>query len=179
MIDFLQAIRHERVTAETPDGTVEWDPPQPEFSMKGRTVPSILRLMRHWYRSLALSGGGFSWTPSRLQPMMMEEPSQDDSLPPRRWQMVELTNSAQLRTEGAALHHCVASYAGLCHRGISRIWSLRCRQGEKVQHVLTIEIDPKRHAVVQARGRANSPPSGKPLRLLEGWANRERLRLSI
>ena len=179
MIDFIQAIRHERVTAGTPDGTVEVDPPQPEFSMKGRTVPSILRLMRDWHRRLAISGAGFAWTPSRLRPMVVEDASLDESVPPKRWQMVELTNSLQLRTEGAALHHCVASYAGLCQRGISRIWSLRCRQGEKIQHVLTIEIDPKRHAIVQARGRANSPPSGKPLRLLEDWAHRERLRLSI
>jgi hypothetical protein len=27
-----------------------------------------------------------------LQPMLVEEPSQDASAPPRRWQMMELTN---------------------------------------------------------------------------------------
>ncbi len=179
MIDFIQAMRHDRVAMETPDGMVELNPPQPAFSIKGRTIQSMLRLMRDWHRSLGVGGAGLVWTPSPYQPMLLEEPSQDASAPPRRWQMMELTNSAQLRTEGAALHHCVASYADRCCRGMSRIWSLRFRRGEKVHHVLTIEVDPKRRAVLQARGWANRAASGKPLRLLQDWAARERLQLAI
>jgi PcfJ-like protein len=179
MIDFIQAIRHDRVAIGTPDGVVEMDPPQPAFSVKGRTVQSMLRLMRDWHRSLGVGRAGLAWTPSPYQPMLLEEPSQDALAPPRRWQMIELTNSAQLRTEGAALHHCVASYADYCCRGTSRIWSLRFRRGEKVHHVLTIEVDPKRRAVVQARGWANRAASGKPLRLVQDWASRERLQLAI
>ncbi len=179
MIDYIQAIRHERIALETQDGMVELDPPQPAFSMKGRTVQSMLRLMRDWHKSLGLASAGLAWTPSPLQPMLVEEPGQDPSDPPRRWQMLELTNSAQLRAEGTALHHCVASYADHCYRGISRIWSLRFWRGEKVHHVLTIEIDPRMRAVVQARGWANRVASGKPLRLLREWANRERLRLAM
>src|SRR5260370_34053193 len=99
--------------------------------------------------------------------MLLEELSQDASAPPRRWQMIELTNSAQLRTEGAALHHCVASYADRCCRGMSRIWSLRFRRGERVHHVLTIEDDPKRRGVLQTRCWANSEAVGRPLRLLQ------------
>lgn len=48
-----------------------------------------------------------------------------------------------------------------------------------MRHVLTIEVDMKRRAVVQARGWGNRVPSGKPLRLLRDWAVRERLRLAI
>jgi hypothetical protein len=179
MIDFIQAIRHDRAAVETPDGTVELDPPQPAFSIKGRTVQSMLRLMQDWHRSLGLGSGGLAWAASPLQPMQVEEPTEDASAPPRRWQMMELTNSAQLRAEGAALNHCVASYADRCSRGLSRIWSLRFWQGEKIHHVVTIEVDPKRRAIVQARGRANRTPSGKPLRLLQDWATRERLQLAI
>ena len=111
--------------------------------------------------------------------MLVEEPSADASAPPRRWQMMELTNSAQLRAEGAALNHCVASYADRCSRDLSRIWSLRFWQGEKIHHVVTIEVDPKRRAIVQARGRSNRVASGKPLRLLQDWAAREKLQLTI
>jgi hypothetical protein len=179
MIDFIQAIRHDRVAMETPDGTVELGPPQPAFSMKGRTIQSMLRLMHEWHRSLGLGSSGLAWTPSPLNPMLIEEPSQDVSVPPRRWQMIELTNSAQLRTEGSALRHCVASYAERCSRGTSRIWSLRFRRGEKLHHALTIEVDPKRRAIVQARGLANRAASGKPLRLLQDWAIRERLQMAI
>ena len=179
MIDCVQAIRHGRVAVETPDGIVLRDPPQPSFSMKGRTVQSMLRLMQDWHRSLGLANGGLTWAPSLLQPMMIEEPSQDPLAPPSVWQLMELTNGAQLRTEGTALHHCVASYADRCWRGASRIWSLRVRRGEKVRHVLTIEVDMKRRAVIQARGWGNRGPSGKPLRLLQNWAVRERVRLAI
>ena len=179
MIDFIQAIRHDRVAVQTPDGVAELDPPQPAFSIKGRTVQSMLRLMHDWHRSLGIGGAGLRWTASSLHPMLIEEPSHDTSAPSRMWQLMELTNSEQLRTEGSALHHCVASYADRCSRGISRIWSLRFRRGEKLHHVLTIEVDPKRRAIVQARGFANRAASGKPLLLLQGWADRERLRLAI
>ena len=79
MIDFIQAIRHERVAVETPDRLVMRDPPQPSFSMKGRTVPSMLRLMQDWHRSLGVANGGLTWAPSPLRPMLMEEPGQDPS----------------------------------------------------------------------------------------------------
>ncbi|HKY20372.1 MAG TPA: PcfJ domain-containing protein [Vicinamibacterales bacterium] len=179
MIDFIQAIRHERVPVETRDGIVLRDPPQPSFSMKGRTVRSMMRLMQDWHRSLGLANGGLTWAPSPLQPMMIEEPSQDASAPPSVWQLMELTNGAQLRAEGTALRHCVASYADRCWRGASRIWALRVHRGEKVRHVLTVEVDMKRRTVVQARGWGNRAASGKPLRLLHDWTVRERLRLAL
>jgi hypothetical protein len=179
MIDFIQAIRHDRGAMETPNGPVELDPPLPTFSMKGRTIQSMLRLMHEWHRSLGTGGAGLAWTPSTLNPMLIEEPSQDVSVPPRRWLIIELTNSAQLRAEGSALHHCVASYAERCRVGASRIWSVRSQRGEKLHHALTVEVDPKRRVIIQARGLANSAASGRPLRLLQEWAIRERLRMAI
>jgi hypothetical protein len=179
MIDFIQAIRHERVAVETPDGIILRDPPLPSFSMKGRTVQSMLRLMQDWHRRLGLANGGLTWAPSELQPMLMEEALPDPSAPPVVWQLMELTTGAQLRTEGTGLRHCVASYGDRCWRGASRIWSLRVRRGEKVRHVLTIEVDMKRRVVIQARGWGNRAPSGKPFRLLQNWAVRERVRLAI
>ena len=179
MIDFVDAIRHEHVAVETPDGIVMRPPPQPSFSMKGRTVISMLRLMNEWHRSLGVMSGGLTWEPSPLRPMLIEEPSEDPTAPPIVWHLMELTSGAQLRAEGAALHHCVGSYTSLCWRGMSRIWSLRVRRGEKMRHSLTIEVDLKKRAVVQARGWGNRRASGKPLRLLQEWAWRERLRLAM
>jgi len=179
MIDFIHAIRHQRVAVETPERLVLRDPPQPSFSMKGRTVRSMLRLMQEWHRGLGLPNGRLAWAPSPFQPMLIEEHGRDSSATPTVWQLIELTNSAQLRTEGSALHHCVASYADRCWRGDSCIWSLRVRHGAKVRHLLTIEVDLYRRAVIQARGWGNRAASGKPLRLLQDWAGRERLRLSF
>ena len=175
MIDYIQAVRNDR----TQDGMMEFGSPHPAFSMKGRTVQSMLRLMRDWHQSLGTGSASLSWVRSPFEPLLFEELSRDGSELPRRWQMTELINSAQLRSEGAALHHCVASYADRCYRGISSIWSLRFWQGEKVHHVLTVEIDPRRRTVIQARGRANRSASGKSLRHLQDWAVRERLRMAI
>jgi PcfJ-like protein len=175
MIDYIQAIRHDRTQA----GMMEFGLPQPAFSMKGRTVQSMLRLMREWHRSLGTGGASLTWGRSPFEPLQFEEFAREDSESPKRWHMMELINSAQLRREGAALHHCVASYADRCYRGQSSIWSLRFWQTEKIHHVLTVEVDPRRRAVVQARGRANRGASGKPLRLLHDWAVRERLRMDV
>lgn len=104
MIDFIQAIRHDRGTMETAAGMVELDPPQPSFSMKGRTLQSMLRLMQDWHRSLGVRDLGFTWPASPLRPMLLEESTPEPSAPPKIWHLMELTNSAQLRAEGAALH---------------------------------------------------------------------------
>jgi PcfJ-like protein len=175
MIDYIEAVRHDR----TQDGMMEFGSPQPAFSMKGRTVQSMLRMMREWHRSLGAGSASLSWVRSPFEQLLFEEPSRDGSEMPRRWQMMELINSAQLRREGAALHHCVVSYADRCYRGFSSIWSLRFWQAEKIHHVLTVEVDPKRRAVIQARGWANRAASGRPLRLLQDWATRERLRMAV
>ena len=110
--------------------------------------------------------------------LWMKEPPEDPSAPPVMWQLMELTNGAQLRTEG-----CPASLRRqLCRPLLARgvpVWSLRVCRGEKVRHVLTIEVDMTRRAVIQARGWRNRAPSGKPLRLLQEWADRERVRPMI
>jgi hypothetical protein len=180
LIDYIQAIRHDRIRIDTEQGITEVAPPQPEFSVKGRTVPSILRLIREWHRGIGrtYTSSRLSWPRSLYRPWLIEEPRRDEEEIPKRWQMVELSNSAELREEGAALQHCVSSYAHRCYQGNSSIWSLRMWRSEKVRPVLTVEIDMKKRAVVQARGMANRSASGKPRRLLQDWASREGLQMA-
>jgi hypothetical protein len=181
MIDYIQSVRHDRIQIETQDGMMEAAPPQPSFCMKGRTVSSMLRLMREWHRDLGVSHStaAFTWTRSPFKPWLLEEPRRNEEEIPKRWQMVELIDSVKLREEGASLHHCVGSYAYRCYHGTSSIWSLRTWQGEKKRSILTIEVDPKKRAVIQARGKANRSASGKPLKLLHEWAGREGLDVAI
>jgi len=179
MIDYIQAIRRDERTITTSCEVMGFNSLRTAFSMRGRTVQSMLRLMRDWHRSLGGGGPAFSWIRSPFEPLLVEEPSRDGAELPRRWHMIELTDSAQLRAEGAALHHCVASYADRCLSGSSNIWSLCSWRGEKVRHVLTVEVDPKKRAIVQARGWANRAASGRSLRLLRDWAARERLRMTV
>jgi PcfJ-like protein len=179
IIDFVHAIRHERVAVDTVKGIDIREPPQPQFSLKGRTAQSVLRLMDEWHLGLGLVTGGLRWEPSRLRPMVVESPQEDPSAPPISWELTELTNSAQLRAEGVALQHCVASYSYSCWRGASRIWSLRRRRDSDVRSIATVEVDPARRMIVQARGFRNRRASGKALQLVQAWAARENLRLAL
>lgn len=181
MIDYIQAIRHDCIRMDTQEGVTEIAPPQPEFSIKGRTIASMLRLIGEWHRGLGrtYTFSSFSWSHSPFKPWLIEEPRIHKEEIPKRWHMVELTNSAQLREEGSALQHCVSTYAHLCYRGNSSIWSLRMWRSERVRPVLTIEVDLKKRAVIQARGMANRSASGKPRRLLQEWASREGLQMAI
>ena len=181
IVDFLQAVRHERVEVLTETGPAVLPPPRPDFSMKGRTLPSLLRRVERWHESLGGADvGHYRWARSRYRPMVYEDRAPDPDTPPVRWELVELTSGDQLRREGTVLRHCVASYAGLCARGRSRIWSLRRRNARgDLRTVLTIEIDPAANAVVQARGLRNRPASGRLLSMLREWAHRENLRMSM
>ena len=177
-VDFLHGVRHEHVLVETPSGIEDRGPQDPQFSLKGRTVRSVLRSMVEWHRALGLSPGRLEWAPSPHRPMTVELPAEDPETPPTRWELVELTSGAMLREEGAALKHCVASYGRSCASGRSRIWSLRRRRDGPPRPVLTIEVDPSRRTIVQVRGLYNRSPMGRSWQLVQRWAQRERLRLS-
>ena len=179
IIDFVHAVRHQRVAVDMAEGIVIREPPDPQFSVKGRTARSVLRLMDEWHRELGLVTGGLTWRLSQLRPMEVQTPQEDPSAPPISWELTELTNSAQLRAEGVALQHCVASYSHACWRGSSRIWSLRRRRDSHLRSIITVEVDPARRTIVQARGFRNRRASGRALQLVQTWAARENLRLAL
>lgn len=181
IIDFLQAIRHEALEVQTDEGLMRIPPADPDFSMKGRTLASLMRLVERWHRELGSTvGARLRWARSRYRPVVFEDQLGEGEEQPVRWEFIELSDSDALRHEGAALQHCVASYDYWCANGSSRIWSLRRRSARnRVRSVATIEIDQRRQAIVQARGYRNRPVSGKPLSLLREWASRERLTVSL
>lgn len=52
IVDCLQAIRHERARVCTPAGVVTRAPGQPGFSLRGRTLQSLMRLVATWHAGL-------------------------------------------------------------------------------------------------------------------------------
>lgn len=177
IIDFVYGIRQERIVVLTPDGASRIEPSQPHFSMKGRTVASLLRLMEEW-RCDVKSGDGLSWSRSALPQMAVALPSAAAEVR-REWRFIELTSRTQLKAEGSALRHCVATYAKRCWRGTCQIWALRFIRGAKARSVVTLEIDPTKRAIVQVRGFRNRQPSPEELQIIGLWADHEGLRLAI
>lgn len=181
MVDFLQFVRHEAVEIRTEAGVLLRHPPQPNFSLKGRTPASLLRLVDNWHEALGRARtANLSWEPSRYRPMVFESQQADPDVAPTRWELVELTNSEELRLEGAALRHCVRTYAYACLHNTSRIWSLRrWSSTNKMRSILTIQVDPRTNQVIQARGYRNSAPSPKARSMLLTWARTENLRVAV
>lgn len=147
---------------------------QPGFSIAGRSAPALLRLMQTWHDELArerrLKGtvfepSGFPAAAWRLRPRGTDALCQ--------WTVDELLCSKQLRAEGRAMKHCVFAYADVVERGRTSIWSLR-RDGERE---LTVEVDNRHKAIVQARSRLNRPPGYPAREVLARWADEAGLTL--
>jgi hypothetical protein len=154
-------------------------PPQPDLSMKGRTSKSLLRQVREWHESLSVSSevASLAWKTSGIGAFRHVEREADEGL--RCWTIRELTSGEQLSREGAAMRHCVASYARACARGTTSIWSMRFEDGERRFRVMTIEVKPATRTIRQARRRGNAPPNDKALVVLRRWAGREALKLKF
>lgn len=178
LIDFLHTVRHEPITIQAADGMSVRRPLFPNFSLKGRTLQSVTRLMEQWHGNVGWGEEGLSWQPSNIRPLVQEMPNNDPNSPHTVWELTELTSTGQLRAEGTALQHCVASYSNGCWKGRSRIWSLRRRKGLSYKSVVTVEVNPANRMIIQARGFRNRQVSGRPLSILRLWAAKEGLHLA-
>lgn len=81
------------------------------------------------------------------------------------WSMREITADTELLDEGFAMRHCVSSYAYPCARGETTIFSLR-RNGLRRA---TVQIDPLKREIVQARGVRNRTCDREELDVVARW----------
>jgi hypothetical protein len=141
---------------------------QPNFSMTGRTVESLLRQVEHWHKQLTkVKGGKVSWEHSSISDFVLEEGSEKNT---KTWVIRELLNSKELIEEGRVMRHCVASYASSCSVGSNFIWSLSLND----EKLLTIEVS-KLRRVGQIRGFANRMAAQKEKSIISQWAKKENL----
>ncbi len=110
-----------------------------------------------------------SWGPTRIPGFEYVE-TRKHEWRARSWTIHELTNSDELIEEGRDLRHCVATYAKACAKRNTSIWSLRHHRLERSQRLLTIEVNPTKRMIVQARGKFDSPKFAKTRTILEMWA---------
>jgi hypothetical protein len=163
------------------------------FSLKGRSLASLGRLMREWHRDLeaiarieaarrraeAARNRGRGPTPgpeasSRSWPGAAItdwswSPSSKAHAKRDEYVVTELRSAADLVAETRAMRHCVASYATKCIAGHASIWSLRRRVAGDTQPLLTIEVDRQGRAI-QVRGFANRAPHAEECKVLARWA---------
>ena len=179
VVDFLQQQKFEWRDGVSPDGVFgPQPPPRPDYSVKGRTVASVLRQMEEWHRQLGRDDGrpGRVWRRSAVRGYRRVDGT-EAAADMRVWTINELLTTRELRLEGQALRHCVASYVNQCAWGVTSVWSLQVETSRGRRRVLTIEVDPDGRAVRQARGVANRRPRPAELELIEAWAAGEGLRV--
>lgn len=147
------------------------EPAQPGFSLKGRSMASVLAHTAKWHRQLAKD--------AHRRPDPEPEPSTTwEPLPVANFaaggkyqvRITQLLSYWDLLDEGRALRHCVSSYFDTCRRGRSGIFSLTF-DGSRV---LTLEVQANR-TVVQARGLLNRRLNGEELNWVMRWATDNRL----
>ena len=180
IVDFIHANKFAGDEVLTTDGVQLQSPPWGNFSMEGRTVKSILRLVSAWHADLGITNNapGCSWRKSGIQGyrLLEKRPGEEGD---RDWTIVELLDSGALHSEARAMHHCVYSYMNRCRRRETTIWSLRLRAEGEEKRMVTIEVDRYKRAIVQARAKCNRWPGTRSGEIIRQWASWAGLSLAV
>lgn len=138
--------------------------------LRGRSAEAIAREATAW-RDARLKGVRrvVSWSACGLRPF--RRPAGDGI----SWTIRELLDADALAAEGEAMRHCVGSYRRACVSGEATIWSVGLEGPGGRERRGTVEVDPGRREVVQAKAFANGPPDAEAASVIVDWARREGL----
>lgn len=147
---------------------------EPTFSMKGRTVASVVALVNEWQLLMqkAKLGKNVEWEGKGAADWEYVDQN-------FIWVVKELRNNRELADEGKKQKHCVYSYVKSCAEGRSFIFSLRAyfkapigeneyAQGSEATRV-TIEVN-SNDSIIQVRGNLNRIPTKPENEVIRRWA---------
>ncbi len=159
----------------------------PHYSLDGRTLPALTRRMHEWHHDIAAIerieamrrrargrsanswAADAAWSGSPLADWEWVPSSKDAKAKGERFVVRQLKQAEDLVMESRAMRHCVSTYAGKCIAGKASIWSLRRCTKERIDRLLTIEVDPQ-HRAVQVRGLGNRLAHEDERNVIERWA---------
>ncbi len=144
-------------------------PRQPNLCMKGRTPEAMRKAVLEWHHELVYMAQPVvaPWEPSAIARFVQDEVDGEER---RIYEIVELLTMEELREEGAAMRHCVASYASACASGRTSIWSMRLRLGTgRTIRLATVEVRNRDRTIVQVRRRFNELPTEREFKILANW----------
>ena len=180
IIDYIWNQKFENQRVFVARGVAEEiDPPQPNFSMNGRTPNTLLRQVNAWHRQLgkATRGGHFQWPRSEIGEFHFRVGSEKKGNL-RYWHIRELLSTDELIYEGRKMNHCVSSYARSCYSGKKSIWTVESEDENGRHKALTVEISRPENLIRQVRGKRNRLPTLAEKFLLERWAAVEKLEIA-
>lgn len=142
------------------------------YSLKGRTVQSLLRQSDAWHNRFTQFKGNYFWKPCGIEGYKAEKK-------PELVVLEELTESRKLTEEGRSMKHCVGSYSFYCAKGKSAIFSLRKYSGGVLLEIMaTIEVNLSLKRIVQAKAKMNKAISTEAKKHLHTWAMNEGLEVN-
>ena len=147
------------------------EPAQPGFSLKRRSMASVLAQTEQWHQGQARQRRQSGVLAAAPNTRWMGLPVADFAVGSVR--IEQLTTFGQLQDESQALHHCVATYFNSCRQGRCGIFSLTV-DGARA---LTLEVTADR-TVVQVRGKHNRWMTPAELHCIHQWLDAARLVLS-
>lgn len=161
----------------------------PGYTLQGRTLPSLTRRMHEWHRDIAAierieairrraagragsrgaSAPDRAWPGSPLADWEWVPSVKDAKAKGERFVVRQLKQAEDLVMESRAMRHCVSTYAAKCIAGHASIWSLRRCTKDRIDRLLTIEVNQQDRAV-QVRGLANRLANADEHNVLQRWA---------
>lgn len=157
---------------------------QTPFSMKRRSVSSLLRQARAWEQHAGRGNGNETletcqWKPSEIGGFLYREVDTSGSRHVS-WRIRELLSPSALMTESEILSHCVGDrgYAQRCSKGEIAIFTMEVKEDTKSKwkKLITIEValgDKPR--ILQCGGLRNRIPTEEERLLIAMWAEEEGL----
>jgi hypothetical protein len=180
VVDFLQHQRFEWREGVSPNGVLgKQPPPRPDYTMKGRTVSSILRQVDEWHKELGQGTNQplITWRRAPFKEFRLVQGDEGERNM-RVWTITEILTSRALFLEGQAMRHCVATYQKECIRRQVSIWSMHVETQRGQYRALTIEVDLPKKMICQVRGKCNRFPSANERAIIEQWATAEGLKMA-
>lgn len=160
-------------------------PPWPDFTLKGRTPASLMRLVVAWQRTQgAIAGPDVVWPRAPIREFLHIEhvrspgDSGDERGEPRVWTITELCSRRALCAESQAMQHCVRIFAVACRWRRSSIWSLQVETPAGRRRAATIHVRLATRRIVEVRRKLNRRPSRAERLLIARWAAQEGLALA-
>jgi hypothetical protein len=159
----------------------------PHYGLEGRTLSALTRRMHEWHHDIAAIErieamrrrahgrdaqtwpADASWSGSTLADWEWVPSSKDAKAKGERFVVRQLKQAEDLVMESRAMRHCVSTYAAKCIAGAASIWSLRRCTKDRIDRLLTIEVD-RQDQAVQVRGLANRLSHPDERNVLERWA---------
>lgn len=144
-----------------------------DWTIRGRTVTTIMRGMEEWHTNLARVRKieGHRYDPSGFVAGRYEFKRKKGM---DVWTVTEILTSKDLAREGREMSHCVYSYSWSIQRGRVSIWSVQLNR----ERVLTVEVVNERNAIVQVRGKANRTATVQERSVLFRWAQENNFTLT-